>query len=226
MQIIVGLGNPGKKYKQNRHNVGFQVLDAICEYHSFGPWRKKFQSLVSEGHFNSKKVILIKPETFMNNSGMAISEVMNFFKLDVTKLTVIHDELDLKVGKIKLKNGGGSAGHNGLKSIDQHVGQNYLRLRIGIDRPQNTGLVAKYVLSDFSIKDKNQIDAVIKHISTYFEKLANDDQQLFLMYINQLLKPIMANTASEQITSENLSNVRSTQNKLSALQRLVKKFKN
>ena len=110
----------------------------------------------------------------MNNSGMAISEVMNFFKLDVTKLTVIHDELDLKVGKIKLKNGGGSAGHNGLKSIDQHVGQNYLRLRIGIDRPQNTGLVAKYVLSDFSIKDKNQIDAVIKHISTYFEKLAND----------------------------------------------------
>ena len=226
MQIIVGLGNPGKNYKQNRHNVGFQVLDAICEYHSFGPWRKKFQSLVSEGHFNSKKVILIKPETFMNNSGMAISEVMNFFKLDVTKLTVIHDELDLKVGKIKLKNGGGSAGHNGLKSIDQHVGQNYLRLRIGIDRPQNTGQVAKYVLSDFTIKDKIQIDAVIKHISTYFEKLANDDQQLFLMHINQLLKPIMADTASEQIMSENLSNVRSTQNKLSVLQRLVKKFKN
>ena len=225
MQIIVGLGNPGKKYKQNRHNVGFQVLDSICEYHSFGPWRKKFHSLVSEGHFNSKKVILIKPETFMNNSGMAISEVMNFFKLDVTKLTVIHDELDLKVGKIKLKKGGGSAGHNGLKSIDQHVGQNYLRLRIGIDRPQNTRLVAKYVLSDFSIKDKNQIDAVIKHISTYFEKLVNDDQQLFLMHINQLLKPIMADTASEQIMSGNLSNARSTQNKLSVLQRLVKKFK-
>ena len=226
MQIIVGLGNPGKKYKQNRHNVGFQVLDAICEYHSVGPWRKKFQSLVSEGHLNSKKVILIKPETFMNNSGMAIIEVMNFFKLDVTKLTVIHDELDLKVGKIKLKNGGGSAGHNGLKSIDQHVGQNYLRLRIGIDRPQNTQLIAKYVLSDFPNKDKNQINAVIEHISTYFEKLANDDQQLFLMHINQLLKPIMADTTSEQIMSKNLSDIRNTENKLSTLQRLVKKFKN
>ena len=225
MQIIVGLGNPGKKYKQNRHNVGFQVLDAICKYHNFGPWRKKFQSLVSEGHLNSKKVILIKPETFMNNSGMAIIEAVNFFKLDVTKLTVIHDELDLKVGKIKLKNGGGSAGHNGLKSIDQQVGQNYLRLRIGIDRPQNTQLTAKYVLSDFPNKDKNQINAVIEHISAYFEKLANDDQQLFLMHINQLLKPIMADTASEPIVSKNLSNVRNPKNKLSALQRLIEKFK-
>ena len=226
MQIIVGLGNPGKKYKQNRHNVGFQVLDAICEYHSFGPWRKKFQSLVSEGNFNSKKVILIKPETFMNNSGIPISEAVNFFKLNVTNLTVVHDELDLKVGKIKLKNGGGSAGHNGLKSIDQHVGKNYSRLRIGIDRPQKTELVAKYVLSDFPIRDKNKINTVIELISTYFEKLVNNDQQLFLMNINELLKPIMVDTAPEQIVSENLSNIRSTENKLSTFQRLVKKFKN
>ena len=131
----------------------------------------------------------------------------------------------MKVGKIKLKNGGGSAGHNGLKSIDQQVGQNYLRLRVGIDRPQNTQLIAKYVLSDFPIKDKNQINAVIEHISTYFEKLANDDQQLFLMHINQLLKPIMADTASEPIVSKNLSNVRNPKNKLSALQRLIEKFK-
>ena len=226
MQIIVGLGNPGKNYKQNRHNVGFQVLDAIAEYHNFGPWRKKFQSLVSEGYFKSKKSILIKPETFMNNSGMAISEAVNFFKLDVTKLTVIHDELDLKIGKIKLKNGGGSAGHNGLKSINQQVGQNYLRLRIGIDRPRNTELVAKYVLSDFPIKDRNKINTVIEHISKYFEKLANGDQQAFLMHVNELLKPITADNTSKHIEDQNLSSIGQIETKLSTLQRLVKKFKN
>ena len=226
MQIIVGLGNPGKKYKQNRHNVGFQVLDAISEYHDFGPWRKKFQSLVSEGSFNSKKAILIKPETFMNNSGMAISEAVNFFKLDITKVTVIHDELDLKIGKIKLKNGGSSAGHNGLKSIDQQVGQNYLRLRIGIDRPRHTELISKYVLCDFSIKEKNQINAVIEHVSTYFEKLANGNQQAFLMHVNQLLKPFTVDTTSKNIKGQNLSTIRQTEKKLSTLQRLVKKFKN
>ena len=155
MQIIAGLGNPGKKYTQNRHNIGFKILDSMAELNNFQPWRKKFQSQITEGHLNSKKVMLIKPETFMNNSGNAIQEVLNFYKLNVENLTVIHDDLDLKIGKVKLKTGGGSAGHNGLKSIDQHVGNSYLRLRFGISRPANKAMVAKYVLSDFTVNDRD-----------------------------------------------------------------------
>ena len=149
MQVIVGLGNPGKKYDRNRHNVGFKAIDLIAKKNNFGPWRRKFQSKISEGLIKSNKILLVKPETYMNNSGFAIKELFLFFKLNSDDLVVIHDDLDLKVGKIKAKVGGGHAGHNGLRSIDQQISTEYLRLRIGIDRPVYKSQVANYVLSNF-----------------------------------------------------------------------------
>ena len=193
MQIIAGLGNPGKKYTQNRHNIGFKILDSMAELNNFQPWRKKFQSQITEGYLNSKKVMLIKPETFMNNSGNAIQEVLNFYKLNVENLTVIHDDLDLKIGKVKLKTGGGSAGHNGLKSIDQNVGSSYLRLRFGISRPANKAMVAKYVLSDFTVSDRDEIEPLIIKISRHIEKLFNENQQEFLNQINQTQEKAVCN---------------------------------
>jgi PTH1 family peptidyl-tRNA hydrolase len=226
MQIIAGLGNPGKKYTQNRHNIGFKILESIAELNNFQPWRKKFQSQITEGHINSKKIMLIKPETFMNNSGNAIQEVLNFYKLNVANLTVIHDDLDLRIGKIKLKIGGSSAGHNGLKSIDQHVGSSYIRLRVGISRPVNQAMVAKYVLSDFSDNDNNEIEPLIIKISGHIEKLFNENQLEFINQINQT----QANTSYDNPNNKSSKKIESNdydeKTKLTSLLRLLKKFKN
>ena len=167
MQVIVGLGNPGKKYDRNRHNVGFKAIDLIAKKNNFGPWRRKFQSKISEGLIKSNKILLVKPETYMNNSGFAIKELFLFFKLNSDDLVVIHDDLDLKVGKIKAKVGGGHAGHNGLRSIDQQISTEYLRLRIGIDRPVYKSQVANYVLSNFSEKDNYTINNIINLITSF-----------------------------------------------------------
>lgn len=226
MQIIAGLGNPGKKYTQNRHNIGFKILDSMAELNNFQPWRKKFQSQITEGYLNSKKVMLIKPETFMNNSGNAIQEVLNFYKLNVENLTVIHDDLDLKIGKVKLKTGGGSAGHNGLKSIDQHVGSSYLRLRFGISRPANKAMVAKYVLSDFTVNDRDEIEALIIKISRHIEKLFNENQQEFLNQINQTQENAVYHNPKNKPNNKTEPHEYGRKTKLTPLQRLIKKFKN
>ena len=226
MQIIAGLGNPGKKYTQNRHNIGFKILDSMAELNNFQPWRKKFQSQITEGHLNSKKVMLIKPETFMNNSGNAIQEVLNFYKLNVENLTVIHDDLDLKIGKVKLKTGGGSAGHNGLKSIDQHVGSSYLRLRFGISRPANKAMVAKYVLSDFTVNDRDKIETLIIKISRHIEKLFNENQQEFLNQINQTQEKAAYHNPKNKPNNKTEPHEYGRKTKLTPLQRLIKKFKN
>jgi PTH1 family peptidyl-tRNA hydrolase len=149
MLIFAGLGNPGGKYLANRHNIGFMAVDAIHRKHPFGPWSKKFKSEISEGEIDGEKILLMKPQTFMNLSGEAVGEAMRFYKLTPADLTVFHDELDLPAAKVKVKTGGGNGGHNGLKSLDAHCGREYRRVRLGIGHPGVKDLVHGHVLGDF-----------------------------------------------------------------------------
>lgn len=160
MQIFVGLGNPGTKYQGNRHNIGFMVMDAMARRHSFTPWRRRFQGETSEGMLDDERVILLKPATFMNESGRAVEEALQFFKLTLGDLSVFHDELDLPPAKIRVKIGGGIAGHNGLRSISAHVGNDYRRIRIGIGHPGMKDLVLDYVLSDFTTAEQPRFEAL------------------------------------------------------------------
>jgi peptidyl-tRNA hydrolase, PTH1 family len=164
MRLFVGLGNPGTKYLRHRHNIGFMALDRLADDHGFSPWRSKFQGQVSEGKLGSEKVILLKPETFMNLSGQSVGEAMRFYKLESHEVTVFHDELDLAPGKVRVKSGGGHAGHNGLRSIHQHLGPHYDRVRMGIGHPGHKDRVAGYVLHDFAKADENWLDDVMRGI--------------------------------------------------------------
>lgn len=149
MKLFVGLGNPGAKYARNRHNIGFMAVDEIARSHGFSPWRAKFQAELADGTLGDEKVVLIKPQTFMNRSGQAVGEVMRFYKLEPTDITVFHDEIDLAPAKCRLKDGGGHAGHNGLRSIHDHIGPHYSRVRIGVGHPGHKDRVPGYVLHDF-----------------------------------------------------------------------------
>jgi PTH1 family peptidyl-tRNA hydrolase len=149
MQILVGLGNPGSRHAGNRHNIGFMALDAIAREHRAAPWRRRFQSEAAEAVIGEDRVLLVKPQTFMNDSGRAVGEAARFFKTPLEAITVFHDELDLTEGKLRVKTGGGDAGHNGLRSITAHLGNGYRRVRLGIGHPGDKHLVYPYVLSDF-----------------------------------------------------------------------------
>ena len=149
MQLIVGLGNPGAKYQKNRHNIGFMAVEQIAADHGFGPWKSKFQGQITEGRLGREKVLLLKPETFMNLSGQSVGEAMRFYKLTPEDVTVIHDEIDLAPGKLRVKQGGGHAGHNGLRSVHQHIGDAYQRIRLGVGHPGRKELVPHYVLQGF-----------------------------------------------------------------------------
>lgn len=179
MKLFVGLGNPGSKYAGNRHNIGFMALDQIQADHGFAPWRAKFQGQVSEGNLGGEKVILLKPETFMNLSGQSVGEAMRFYKLDSTDVTVFHDELDLPPFKVKLKLGGGHAGHNGLRSIHQHISPHYGRVRLGIGHPGHKDRVSPYVLSDFAKQEEKWLDDMLRGISDGAEHLVVDDNAKF-----------------------------------------------
>jgi PTH1 family peptidyl-tRNA hydrolase len=150
MLLFVGLGNPGAKYSRNRHNIGFVAVDEIARRHGFGPWRRRFQGETSEGVLDSARVILLKPATYMNESGRAVQEAANFFKLGAGEITVFQDELELPPAKVRVKVGGGIAGHNGLRSISSHIGNDYRRVRLGIGHPGVKELVHSYVLADFA----------------------------------------------------------------------------
>ena len=165
MTLIVGLGNPGPKYAGNRHNVGYMALDRIASDHGFGPWRARFQGEVAEGRLGDQRVTLLKPATFMNLSGQSVGEAMRYLKLTPAEIIVLHDELDLAPGKVRLKSGGGHAGHNGLRSIHQHIGEAYRRLRIGIGHPGHKDRVAGYVLSDFAKAEEAGLDDLLRGIS-------------------------------------------------------------
>jgi PTH1 family peptidyl-tRNA hydrolase len=179
MQIFVGLGNPGSKYAGNRHNIGFMALDRIAEDHGFSPWKTKFQGQICEGRLGREKVLLLKPETFMNLSGQSVGEMMRFYKLISQDVTVFHDELDLAPGKCRVKMGGGHAGHNGLRSIHQHISEAYQRVRLGIGHPGRKELVAAYVLHDFHKMDQDWLDDLLRGISDGAAALAEGDTGKF-----------------------------------------------
>jgi len=197
MKLFVGLGNPGAKYAGNRHNIGFMALDAIASDHGFAPWRAKFQGLLSEGQMGGSRIVLLKPQTFMNLSGQSVSEAMRFYKLVPADLTVFHDELDLAPGKCRLKQGGGHAGHNGLRSIHGHIGEDYARVRLGIGHPGHKDRVAGYVLSDFAKADQDWVDDMMRGISEGAPMLAAGEGPKFLNAIAQRMAPARsAKTAS------------------------------
>ena len=182
MQIWAGLGNPGAQYARHRHNVGFMAVDAIAELQNFGPWTKKFRSLVAEGRLGRDKVLLLKPQTFMNASGDAVSQALRFYKLDLDALTVFHDELDLAAMKVKVKQGGGTAGHNGLRSIDAHLGPDFRRVRIGIGHPGpgQKHLVTPHVLGNYMKAEMEPLSDLLAAIGDEAEWLADGDEVRFM----------------------------------------------
>ena len=160
MLLLVGLGNPGAKHAGNRHNIGFMAVDAIAKRHHFPPWRRRFQGVASEGTIAGERVLLLLPGTYMNESGRAVSEAMHFYKLGVGEVTVVHDEIELPPAKVRVKIGGGIAGHNGLRSISAHAGNDYKRVRIGVGHPGDKDMVYAHVLSDFAKSERAWVETL------------------------------------------------------------------
>jgi PTH1 family peptidyl-tRNA hydrolase len=179
MLLFVGLGNPGAKYAHNRHNVGFMVVDEIARRHGFAPWRRRFQGETAEGTLERERVVLLKPMTFMNDSGQAVQEASSFFKLAQGEITVFHDEIELPPAKVRVKTGGGVAGHNGLRSISAHVGNDYRRVRLGVGHPGVKELVHSYVLSDFYKEERPWTDALRETIADNVGLLATGRDSTF-----------------------------------------------
>ncbi len=186
IKLLVGLGNPGEQYARNRHNVGFMAIDAIASHWNAGPWRKRFQGAMSEASVSGMKVVLLKPATFMNESGRAVGEAMRFYKITAADVTVFHDELDLEPGKLRVKTGGGHAGHNGLRSISAHIGSDYRRVRIGIGHPGNKAVVSHYVLHDFSRADEDWLEPLLGAIAKSVPKLLEGQEPSFMNEVARL----------------------------------------
>ncbi|MGL4406497.1 MAG: aminoacyl-tRNA hydrolase [Notoacmeibacter sp.] len=180
MLLIVGLGNPGAEYKNHRHNVGFMAVDAIARANGFSSWSRKFQGEISEGRLGANKVLLLKPLTYMNVSGQSVAAAASFYKLTEADIIVIHDELDLDPGRCKVKTGGGNGGHNGLKSIDAHMGKDYKRLRLGIGHPGHKDRVNPYVLGDFSKADQIWLEPLLDAIAKAAPDIATGDGANFM----------------------------------------------
>src|ERR1700704_5673343 len=179
MQLIVGLGNPGSGYAGNRHNIGFMGVDAIAKRHGIGPWRGRFQGVSAEGPLGGERVLLLLPGTFMNESGRAVAEAAHFYKLGLADMVVFHDEIDLAASKVRVKTGGGIAGHNGLRSISAHVGNDYRRVRIGVGHPGVKELVHPHVLSDFAKDERPWVEALCDIIADNAELLAKGQDSSF-----------------------------------------------
>ncbi len=195
MLLIVGLGNPGLGYARNRHNIGFMAVDEIVRRYSFGPWKSRFQSRISEGRVGSEKLLAMEPQTYMNESGRAVGQAVRFYKLDPSEVIVLHDEIDLKPGKVKVKQGGGPGGHNGLRSIDSHIGRDYWRVRLGVGHPGDKDLVHGYVLSDFAKADAVWLDKVIETVAAELPDLVAGDELAFMSRVAQNLAPPRAKPA-------------------------------
>jgi PTH1 family peptidyl-tRNA hydrolase len=188
MKLFVGLGNPGAQYALNRHNVGFMAVDAIAAAHDFPAWRKRFSGLAAEGRLGRDSVLLFKPQTFMNESGRAVGEAVRFYKLDIGDVIAFHDELDLAPGKVRVKTGGGVAGHNGLKSLTSHIGNDYVRVRVGIGHPGHRDLVTNYVLQNFPKADHDRLEKLLGAIAEaapYLASGANDKFQSLVAHLMQ-----------------------------------------
>jgi peptidyl-tRNA hydrolase, PTH1 family len=189
MLLLVGLGNPGTGYARNRHNVGFMAVDEIVRRHSFGPFRSKFHSELSDGKIAGKKVLVLKPQTYMNESGRAVQAAMTFYKIAPKDVIVIHDELDLVGGKVRTKRGGGHAGHNGLRSIHAHIGADYARVRIGIGHPGDKGRVVGHVLKDFSKEEDVWLEKLLDAMADHVPALIKGDDALFQTKVAQDMAP-------------------------------------
>jgi len=189
VKLIVGLGNPGAKYAANRHNIGFMAVDRIAADHGFSPWKARFQGLAAEGRLGAERMTLLKPQTFMNLSGQSVGEAMRYLKLTPAEVIVLHDELDLAPGKCRVKQGGGHAGHNGLRSIHQHIGPDHARVRLGIGHPGHKDRVAGYVLSDFAKADGEWLDDLLRGVSDGAEALAADDGPRFQNAVAARMQP-------------------------------------
>lgn len=188
-RLIVGLGNPGGEYARNRHNVGFMAVDRIHDREGFPPWRRKFRAEVADGTLGGTRVTLMKPATWMNLSGEAVGEAVRFFKLDPADVLVVHDEIDLPPGKFRVKTGGGAGGHNGLRSIIQHVGDGFRRLRIGVGHPGRKDAVPRYVLKDFAKADAEWLEPLLDAIADEAAYLARGEDSRFANKVHLRLKP-------------------------------------
>ena len=226
MQLFVGLGNPGAKYAKNRHNIGFMVVDEIAGDHGFTPWKSQFQGQVSSGTLGSEKVLLLKPATFMNLSGQSVGEAMRFYKMTPEDVTVFHDELDLAPSKVRVKKSGGHAGHNGLRSIHQHIGEHYQRVRLGIGHPGHKDRVAGYVLSDFAKAEAGWLDDVTRGCSDGAKELASGDTGRFMNAVSLRTAPARSSkTVKAAETKPAKKAEKPAEHTRSAMQKLADKFR-
>lgn len=184
MQIWTGLGNPGAQYAMHRHNIGFMACDVLADMYGFGPEQKKFQGWLREGRIGNSKILLLKPATFMNESGRSVGEALRFYKLGTEALTVFHDELDIEPFKVKVKQGGGHAGHNGLRSITQHCDAEFRRVRLGIGHPGHKAAVNGYVLGNYAKAEQDDLVAMLGAVAAEAEWLANNDAPRFLSEVS------------------------------------------
>lgn len=189
MKLFVGLGNPGRSYAKHRHNVGFMAVDHIADHHNFGSWKSKFQGEVSDGRLEGERILLLKPQTYMNESGRSVAAAARYLKIPPDDVVVFYDEIDLAAGKLKVKAGGGNAGHNGLRSISQHFDNEYQRVRIGVGHPGDKSQVSNYVLSNFAKIDLTWLEPMLDEIAQAAPHLANDDSAKFLSEIARALQP-------------------------------------
>lgn len=209
MHMIVGLGNPGTKHARQRHNIGFMAVDAIFRRHSFSPFRKKFKAEIADGEIAGVKVLLVKPQTFMNLSGEAVGEAMRFYKIKPTHISVFYDELDLAAGKVRIKVGGGHGGHNGIKSLDAHCGKEYKRIRLGIDHPGHKERVTGHVLGDFSKADYKWVDPLQEAIGENIGMLIEGKDSSFM---NKLALALGNDVPVEKKKSKGSSHIHQARN--------------
>lgn len=189
MLLLVGLGNPGAEYARNRHNIGFMAVEEIARRHNFSPWRKRFQGQTAEGVIDGQKVMLLEPATFMNLSGQSVVAALQFFKITPENVIVIHDELDLLPGRLRVKKGGGHGGHNGLRSIDSHIGKEYWRVRLGIGHPGDKNQVSGYVLHDFGKAEQAWVEPLVDEVARNIGLLTKGEPELFMNKVTVATKP-------------------------------------
>jgi PTH1 family peptidyl-tRNA hydrolase len=189
MRLLVGLGNPGPRYAGNRHNIGFMAVDAIVRRHSFSTIRERFHGLTAEGTIDGEKVLALAPQTFMNDSGRAVQAAVQFFKLQPSDVIVLYDEIDLPLAKVRAKRGGGAGGHNGIRSIDAHIGADYWRVRLGVDHPGQKEMVKSYVLMDFFKEEHATVQAMLDAVADAIPLMIAGDDGRFMNKVNLALNP-------------------------------------
>lgn len=202
MWLLVGLGNPGASYRNHRHNIGFMAVEAIAHRHNFSDWKKKFQAELSDGLLAGEKVLLLKPQTFMNLSGQSVQAAVSFHKIPMDHVIVFHDELDLVPSKVRVKFSGGAGGHNGLRSIDEHLGADYWRVRLGIGHPGDKDLVSPYVLSNFSKEDQAWLEKLLDTVAQEAGRLVTNDTDDFMTKVAQTMQPPRENKPKENKAKE------------------------